>query len=298
MRAITAKIYDNAYILMTLTALFWGGNFVLGRGIADHIPPIALSCLRWSFATLIFAPFAIKQTRKDWPKIKKNWPIITFLGIIGGGTFNTMTYIGLGHTTALNALIIQSSGPVLIAIAAYLVFSDRMTPSQLLGVAISLTGVLWVISSGDFEKLKALTLNPGDLIIFFAFGTWAIYTIYLRKRPDIHWTSFILMLSIIASLINIPLWAFEHVTMRQIQLTMTTFLSVAYVAIFPSVLAFIFFNRSVELIGANRTSVFMHLVPLFGTGLAILLLGEKLMAYHLIGFALIITGVFFAARKA
>ena len=298
MRAITAKIYDNAYILMTLTALFWGGNFVLGRGIAEHIPPIALSCLRWSFATLIFAPFAFSHTRKDWPEIKKNWPIILFLGVIGGGTFNTMTYIGLGHTTALNALIIQSSGPVLIAIAAYLVFSDRMTPSQLLGVAISLTGVLWVISSGDLEKLKALTLNPGDLIIFFAFGTWAIYTIYLRKRPDIHWTSFILILSVIAALINLPLWAWEHVAMRQIEPTMTTFLSVAYVAIFPSVLAFIFFNRSVELIGANRTSVFMHLVPLFGTGLAILLLGEKLMPYHLAGFALIITGVFFAARKA
>ena len=298
MPAIARKLYDNAYVLMTLTALFWGGNFVLGRGISDQIPPIALSCLRWSFATLIFAPFAIEQTRKDWPEITKNWQIILFLGVIGGGTFNTMTYIGLGHTTALNALIIQSAGPILIAIAAFCIFADRMSPVQMLGVGISLIGVLWVISTGDWARLKSLALNPGDLIILFAFATWAIYTIYLRKRPDIHWTSFILMLSVIAAIINIPLWAWEHITMRQIEPTLTATLTVAYVAIFPSVLAFIFFNRSVELIGANRTGVFMHLVPLFGTVLAILLLGEELKSYHLIGFGLIITGVFFAARKA
>ena len=298
MRAITAKLFDNAYLLMTLTALFWGGNFVLGRGIADHIPPIALSCLRWSFATLILAPFAIEQTRKDWSEITANWPIILFLAIIGGGSFNTMTYIGLGHTTALNALIIQSAAPVLIAIAAYLVFSERLSPRQLIGISISLIGVLWVISAGDMTRLQSLSLNPGDLIILFAFATWAIYTIYLRKRPDIHWTSFILMLSLIAALVNIPFWIFEHFTMRQIEPTMTTLLTVSYVAIFPSVLALIFFNRSVELIGANRTGVFIHLVPLFGTILAIAVLGEELKPFHIIGFALIITGVIFAARKA
>ena len=296
MRALASRIYDNAYVLMTLTAFFWGGNFVLGRGIADQIPPIALACLRWSFATLIFAPFAIEQTRKDWPEIIRNRWIILFLGIIGGGTFNTMTYIGLGHTTALNALVIQSSGPVLIMIAAYLVFSDRVSMTQLAGITLSLSGVLWVITSGRIGEITGLEVNPGDLIILFAFMTWAIYTIYLRKRPDIHWMSFILMLSLIAALVNIPIWAYEHFAIRQIQPTLTTFLTVTYVAIFQSVLAFIFFNRSVELIGANRTGVFMHLVPVFGTILAILLLGEHLQSYHLIGFGLIISGVIFAAR--
>ena len=297
MRAIARKLFDNAYIMMTLTALFWGGNFVLGRGIADHIPPIALSSLRWGLATLIFAPFAIAQTRADWPEIKKNWPMLAFLAIIGGGTFNTMTYIGLNHTTALNALVIQSAAPVLVAIAAYLVFSDRMSRSQILGIAVSLTGVLWVISTGNIDKLISLRLNTGDLLILFAFATWAIYTIYLRQRPEIHWKSFILVLSLIAALVNIPFWIYEHVAIRRIEPDMTTCLSIAYVAIFPSVIAFIFYNRSVELIGANRASIFMHMVPLFGTILAILLLGEELKTYHLIGFALILAGIFMAARK-
>ncbi len=297
MRAFTGRLFDNAYILMTLTAFFWGGNFVLGRGIADHIPPIALSCLRWSFASLLIAPFALARTRADWPEIINNWRILVFLGVVGGGTFNTMTYIGLNHTTALNGLVIQSSGPVMIAIAAYLVFSDRLSRAQIFGIGLSLVGVLWVISSGDMARLKSLSLNPGDLLILFAFATWAIYTIYLRKRPNIHWTSFILILSLIAALINVPFWIFEHLALRQIQPTMTTLLSVAYVAIFPSTLAFIFFNRSIELIGANRTGVFMHLVPLFGSLLSIILLGEELKSYHLIGFAFIVAGVITTARK-
>lgn len=295
---LAEKLYSNAYLLLSLTALFWAGNLVLGRGIHEHVPPIALAWTRWCLATLIILPFAIPHLKRDWPVIRANLPMLIFFGVVGVGAFNTLSYTGLNYTTALNALVLQSSGPVLIALVSFLVFGDRISLRQALGITTSLTGVLVMVARGDPNVLAGFEFNRGDLWIVTALILWGLYTAYLRKRPAIHWLSFIGVTFVIAIVINTPFFVWEHLASRQLQLNTQTLAAIAYVSFFPSVLAYICFNRGVELIGANRAGACLHLVPLFGAILAIVLLGEEPKTYHFIGIVLILAGVTLAARKA
>ncbi len=294
---LASSAYANAYLLLVLNMLFWSGNFVLGRGVHEHIPPMALSWWRWVVAAIIVAPFAWRPLKHDWPVIRKNLPILFFLGAIGVGSFNTFAYLGLNYTTAINALVVQSCGPVLIAMTSFLIFKDELSRRQAAGIAISMIGVLSVICRGDLGLLTTLTFNKGDGFVFTAILLWAFYTAYLRKRPNIHWLSYTAVTFFVGALVVTPFYAVEHLMVRQVQPTLVTFLAVAYVAIFPGLLAYIFFNRGVQLIGSTRAGVFLHLVPLFGTLLAIGLLGEELRLFHLTGFALILLGVWLASRK-
>ena len=294
---LAEKLYANAYILLLLTALFWAGNIVLGRGVHEHIPPIALAWTRWCFATLIILPFALSHLKRDWPVIRANLPVLLFLGVIGVGAFNTLSYTALNYTTALNALILQSSGPILIVLASFMIFGERISLRQGLGIATSLAGVLFMVARGDFTVLAGFELNLGDLLLIAAIVLWGLYTACLRMRPPIHWLSFTAITFATGVLVNAPFFIWEHVSVRQLHADAQTIAAIAYVSIFPSVLAYIFFNRGVELIGANRAGVCLHLVPLFGAILAIALLGEEPRAYHLIGIALILTGVTLTARK-
>jgi len=295
-RAFTA-LFNRPYILLTLTPLFWGGNFVLGRGVHEFFPPIALASIRWTLAFLIILPFALPHLRRDWPEIRQHWPWLVFLGATGGGSFNTLTYIGLNHTPALNALIINSSGPVMIALASFAFFSERITVRQGLGIILSLTGVIIVVSKGDLQALAGLEFNHGDLWILAAMGTWGIYTAFLRKRPQIHWLSLAATMFFFAAAVNWPLHAWENAYVRSLTLSTDALLTIAYVSVFPSILAYVFYTRGVELIGGNRAGVFLHFTPLFGALLAILILGEQPLWSHGIGFVLIFTGVTIAARQ-
>ncbi len=289
--------FSNAYLLMALTALFWAGNTVLGRGVAGHIPPISLACLRWTLAGLLLLMFAWPHLRRDWREIVRHWGIIILLGVTGPGLFNTLQYVGLNHTSAINGSVLQSAAPVVVAIVGFALFGDRLSARQGLGMAISITGVLVLIARGDVERLLGLQVNVGDLWFLAGFVSWGLYTAYLRKRPGIHWLSFVAITSLIAGAMNFPGAVVENLTGSvTLQWSWTTALSVAYASVFPSAFAYAFYNRSVELIGGNRTAVFLHLVPLYGTVLAIVVLGEPLLASQLIGFALIITGVVLATR--
>ena len=294
---LAEKIYSNAYILLSLTALFWAGNFVLGRGVHEHVPPIALAWTRWCFATLIILPFALSHLKRDWPVIRAHLSLLMFFGIIGVGAFNTLSYTGLNYTTALNALVLQSSGPILIVLASFFLFGDKISLRQAFGITTSLTGVLVMVARGDPNVLAGFELNRGDLWILGALALWGLYTAVLRNRPAIHWLSFTATTFLLGLLVTTPFFAWEHLTSRQIQFDAQTIASIAYASIFPSVLAYIFFNRGVELIGANRAGICLHLVPLFGAVLAIILLGEEPQAYHLIGISAILAGVTLAARK-
>ncbi len=297
LQRLAPAAFSNAYLLLTLTALLWAGNFVLGRGVAGHVPPIALSWCRWTFAFLILFPFATKQIQKDWPVIRTNLPILILLGTLGVGSFNMLAYTGLNYTTAINGAILQSSCPVLIAVIGFLVFREKLSWLQAFGITLSLTGVLTVIAQGDIDVLRSFALNRGDAWLFAAMIVWAIYTVFLRLRPKIHWLSFAATTFLVGAVIVTPFFIVEHVSSQQLKWDVETLLAILYVAIFPSVLAYIFFNRGVELIGANRGGVFMHLVPFFVTALAIIFLGENLRLFHVIGFVLILSGVWLAARK-
>jgi drug/metabolite transporter (DMT)-like permease len=296
-RRLTTRLYDNAYLLLSIMALCWAGNQVLGRAVAGHIPPIAYSFLRWSLATVIVFPFAIPHVRHDWRVICAHWRYLAFVGAIGGGLFNTLQYIGLNHTTALNSVVLNSTGPIFIAMASFVIFRERLTARQLAGAAVSMTGVLGILTKGNLDTLHELTFNSGDLLLLIGMATNGIYTALLRDRPAIHWLSFLFTLFLISALVVLPFLMWEIALGGRMEVTSFTLAAVAYIAIFPSVVAYICLTRGVELIGPNRSGIFLHMIPLFGALLAVGLLGEPLRVYHVVGFALIICGVALASRK-
>jgi drug/metabolite transporter (DMT)-like permease len=295
-RRLAARGFGNAYVLLVLTMLFWGGNAVVARGAHELVPPLTLAWMRWTIATLIILPIAWPYLKRDYAVIRAHWPVIAFLGALGAGSFVSLFYIGLGKTTAINAIIINTSVSILIPIAVFFIYRETVTRIQAVGIALSFIGVLIVLTKGDLAVLTTLELNEGDLWVVAATLVWAIYTALLREQPKIHWLSFAALSFAMGSLVNLPLFISEALAGKHVQPTLEAFMAVAYVSTFPSVLAQIFYVRGVELIGSSRAGIFMHLVPLFGAILAILFLGEQLHLYHLGSFAFVATGVWLATR--
>lgn len=295
-KRLTDALFANAYVLLTLVSLFWAGNQILGRAMAGVVPPITLGCIRWTLATIFLLPVAWSSLKADWPMVRANLGFLAFLGVIGGGAINTFSYIGLNYTTAMNALVLNSSAPIFIVLFCILIFGDRITIGQVMGILISIAGVLIVVLHGDLTTLAELSLNRGDLFVVAGMASWGIYTALLRKRPPVAPLSFAAATFAAAALVNLPFALGEALTGHLPHATPASLLAFAYVGIFPSVLAYMFYNRAVELIGASRAGVFNHLVPLFGAVLAFVLLGERLGLHHVAGFALILVGIWLAAR--
>ena len=292
-----AGLWARPYLLLTLTAACWAGNSIVGRAARDFVPPIALSFWRWALALLLLLPLAWPHLRRDWPVLRAHWPIMILLGMLGIGSFNTLLYSGLQTTTALNAMLMQSAQPALILLIGALLMKERTTARQIAGVAVSLAGVLTIISRGDLQALLALRLNGGDAIIGFAVVLWAVYSVLLRRRPPVHPLS-LLAGSILIGIVAIaPFYAGELVQGRRIVAARESVLAIGYVAVFPSFLAYLFFNRGVELIGSAATGQYMNVMPLIGAGLAIAFLGEELHLFHVAGLFLVIAGIFVAGRS-
>jgi drug/metabolite transporter (DMT)-like permease len=237
---------------------------------------------------------AWRGLRKDWPVIRANLPLMAALSATGIGAYNALAYWGLNYTEALNALLVQSTGPLLIAIWGFALWGDRLTFRQFLGILTSLLGVVIIICRGDITHLAAFKFNPGDILTFAALILYGLYAALLRNRPPLRQTSFMAVTIIGGTLLLSPLAAAEFVSGARVNLTPVTFAVLAYVAVFPSLIAYMFFVRGVELIGANRASPFFHLMPLFGSVIAILFLGEEPRLFHAVGFALILGGVLVA----
>ncbi|GLK79552.1 DMT family transporter [Methylopila turkensis] len=295
---IGRALFGRPYLLLSLTSLFWAGNIVLGRFVAGHIPPIALAWMRWSGAACILLAFAWPHLRRDWPLVRANLPLLTLLSFTGVSVYNAMAYWGLQRTEALNALLIQSTGPLLIALWGFALFRETLSARQFAGVTVSLAGVAVIITRGDPAALADLRLNPGDVWVLSAMILYALYSALLRIKPAMHWLSFVAATSALGALLLTPAFLWELAQGRAPTADATTFAAIAYVAVFPSTLAYLFFNRGVELIGANRAGPFFHLMPVFGSVLAIAFLGERPAAFHAIGFPLVLLGVFVASRAA
>jgi drug/metabolite transporter (DMT)-like permease len=288
----------RAYALLALASLCWSGNHVLGRAIAGQVPPVSLSALRWVAPCIIAGILARHHLSRDWPAIKSHWKVILALGLSGGALFSALQYVGLQYTTAVNVSVLNSLGPVFIVAAVAIMFGETMRPIQLAGIAVSLAGVLFVVSRGEPSMLLALSFNYGDLIILFNMMVWAVYSAVLRLRPAVHWTSFMFVFALIAAVGTLPFAMYEHAQGFHFQATAATLVTIAYVSIFPSLIAFLAWNRGVELIGANRAGALLHLVALYSAVLAGIFLDERLQGFHVIGFVLILAGVTLAARKA
>lgn len=291
-----AALWKRAYPLLTVTALFWAGNSIVGRAARDLVPPAALSFWRWTFALLLLLPLAWPHLKRDWPVLRANWPIVALLGALAIGSFNILLYTGLQSTTALNSMLIQSAQPALVLIAGALVMGDRTSLRQVAGVLISLAGVLAIIGRGDPAMLWGLRLNIGDAIISVAVLLWALYSVLLRRRPAVHPLSFLAASMIVGIAVIAPVYVHELWSGRLIVPAMESALAIAYVSIFPSFLAYLFFNRGVELIGSAATGQYMNVMPLMGAGLAMLFLGEALHLFHVAGLALIVAGILVAGR--
>jgi drug/metabolite transporter (DMT)-like permease len=288
---------DNPYLLLALASLFWSGNHILGRAIAGHVPPIGISTVRWLIPALLLWPMARHHLKHDWPLIRTHWGIMLWLGITGGALFTALQYVGLQYTSALNVSVLNSLVPVLIVAAGAILFRDGIGARQIAGITTSSVGVLIIIARGQFETLRHLEFNWGDLIIVFNMIVFAIYATYLRQRPQIHWLSFIFVLAVISAASTMPFFIWESVAGNTFNPTLLTAIAIVYVAIFPSVLAFAAWNRGVELIGASRSGPFLHLIPIYTALLATALLGEILTAHHVMGFVLITVGVWLASRN-
>ena len=290
------NFYNFPYVLLILAVLFWSINFVVGRAVRLDIPPIGLAFWRWTVASiLIFLP-ALRYLKRDWQQVRENLPILLLLSATGIAIFNTLVYAGLQWTIVINAVLIQSLMPVLIVVMSFLLFREKINRLQALGISISLAGALTIILKGDLNILESLTVNRGDIFIFIAVICYAAYSVLLRKRPAIHPLSFVAVTFIIGSLMLLPLYLWETFTIRPIQFNAITLQAICYVAIFPSIVSFICYNRGVELVGANRAGLFLHLMPVFGSLMAIAFLGETLQGYHGIGIGLIALGIVLATR--
>jgi drug/metabolite transporter (DMT)-like permease len=294
---VRAWFLDQPYLLLCFTALFWAGNAIVGRLAAGHIPPVTLSFLRWGLAFLTILPVAWPHLKRDWPKIRAQLGLMIVLSIAGISAFNTLQYWALEHTQALNTLLLQSALPLFVAVWSLILLGVRLTLAQGFGVVLSLAGVLTILLHGDLTALAGIRFNKGDVIFILALIIFGFYSVLSLKRPAIHGLSFVAFTFGCGAACLIPLWIWELWSRPVMALDAANLLTLFYVAIFPSTLAYLCFNRGVQLIGANRAAPFFHVVPVFGAVMAIAFLGERLQPFHVIGFALVLVGVYVAARK-
>ncbi|MFL6840673.1 MAG: DMT family transporter [Bradyrhizobium sp.] len=289
---------NQPYLLLSLTGLFWAGNIVLARHVGDHVPPITLTTIRWFGVFLILLPFAWPHLRRDWPALRAHLPLMVLLSAIGFAFNNAISYWALQYTQALNALLIQSSGPLFVALWSLVLFGVRLTAAQFAGITISLLGVLTIVLRGDLGALASIAFNKGDVMFAASLLSFGLYSALIPRRPVTHQLSLISFTTFCGALLLLPFSLWEFSTGATLKFDLLTFATLVYVLIFPSTLAYLFFNRGVALIGPNRAAPFFHLVPVFGSAMAILLLGEQLRPFHLIGYALVLAGVVIASRQA
>lgn len=288
-----------AYAILTLTTLFWGGNVVAGKVAVGQIEPNALMILRWTGALLVVLPFAIAPLRRDWAVVRRRWWLFLFYGAVGFATFNVLVYIAAYHTSGVNAAIEQVTINIFVMLFNFLLFRTRVAALQLVGVALTILGVAITASHGNLGRLLALEVNVGDLLVILASLAYAVYSIALRWKPQTHWMSFFaaaVMGAILASIfyqqvIGGGVGAFF---VQLPQITPLGWIIVAYTVLLPSVISQVLYVRGVEMIGSNRASLFINLIPIFGTVGSVLVLGERLEGFHLVAAALVIIGIVLA----
>ena len=289
--------FAHPYVLLGLTSLFWGGNAVASRIAIGNVGPMALTMLRWTLACAVLAVIARDSLRADWPILRRRLPYLVFLGIFGLTAFNAMMYVAAYSTTAVNLTIIQGAIPVLVLLGALMAYRTPIRRSQVAGVLATIVGVAMVACKGDLATLKTLAFARGDLLMLVASACYAGYTVALFRRPQVSGLGFFTALAVVAWMMSIPLFVAELWSGNGLWPTPTGYLVIAYVALFPSLLAQIFFMRGVELIGPGRAGIFVNLVPVFGSILAVVILGEPFGWYHGVALMLVIGGIAWAQRR-
>jgi len=288
----------QAYLALGAAALFWGGNWAIARWIQYQVPPQTLGLLRWGVAAVLLAPLALPATLRAWPAIRREWWRLAVLGLIGVTGFSALSYTGLSYTTSINGSLLNSAAPVFLLLFSAFGFGDRIGWAEALGVAVSLAGVLVIVSRGDPVALAALAVNIGDLWVLAAVLLWAVYTVLLKRWKTSLLPLVFLFVTIVVSLPLPIVTSAIELTLggRTVEFDLTTAAVGVYLGLFPSIGAYVCWAYGVARIGPTRATHFQYLIPVFAAGLAMLMLGEEVYLFHLLGAALIIGGLVLAAR--
>ena len=283
--------------LLTWTSLFWAGNMIMGRAVAGIMPPIALGYWRWVIVIAVLAPFCWREVVERRALLMRSWRTLLLLATMSTAAYNSLTYWALHYTTATNATLLNSTIPVWVTVASWILLRQAPTLRPLLGFLLSLSGVLCIVAQGHPRALLALAPNPGDLIMLTALFLWGFYAVLLRYRPaELSPLAYVFVTGVIGVVIATPFFLIEHALVAAPVLSWQALAAIGYFALFPSLAATICYNHAVDRIGPLQASLFIHLVPLFGSLLAVAFLDERPGWQHLLGMALIFSGILLSRR--
>lgn len=288
-----------SYILLLVATLLWGGNFVIGRAVSDDVAPFTLAFLRWCVAFIVLFPIAYKNLKREWLQLVKHWPIILVLALTGVAGFNTLVYIGLHYTTSINASLMNSSTPIIIYLLSFIFLKERLSKFQILGTAISLAGVIFIISGGSLASLQQFSFNKGDLIVLVAVVCWSVYSILIKQYAGrLPSQSTFLVTIVIGAIILLPFYINETMqTGYFVNWNASTISAILFVGILASIVAFLSWNLGVIQLGANKASIYLNFIPFFASIFAVLFLDESIQLFQIIGGLAVIIGVIISGKK-
>lgn len=289
--------HPTAYALLVANMALWGGALVVARGVHELAPPMALTFWRWIVAALVLLPFVVRKLYQELPlKPQARRSIYWICVTMAAGT--TLSVIAVNFTTAINATVINATQPALTALVGFLVVRERLSSLQTMGIVLAFLGVIVMISQASFAALLQMDINIGDLVMLGAAICWSLYAVELHRTPHLPSPEVLLFLIACTGIaLALPLYLIEHAFVRSLETVPVTLGAVLYLGVGSTVLAVYLWNVAIRSVGANRAAIFLNLIPVFGAGFAILLLGERLFGYHLIGGCLVIVGIFFAVHK-
>lgn len=297
-RSAIRRFIFSPYTAVILTAFFWAVTTIVVRYVRDESPPIGLSFWRTLAAFIIMLPFCLRPLINQWDMVRQHWKflaLLSFLLWVGG---NALLFVSLQYTIAINVAVINSVEPLFIVVFAWLLFRDDFTWRQGIGLTLSLGGVLVLITAGSVERLLALDLNRGDLIVTGAYVAWGLYAVLLRKLPrDLDFRVTVAAIMGFGALFLFPIYVFEAIYVRPTLPTPATLITIAWLATFSSSLAMILWNYGILKLGAARAGQYLHLIPAFTIVLAIVVLGETFGPHHIAGIVLVAIGLIVASRR-
>jgi drug/metabolite transporter (DMT)-like permease len=290
----------KAYSMLTLCAFFWSGNFIVGKfATLYEVPPLTLNFLRWLIVWIILIPFTFRDILKNFKVIKKNFYSILLMSVTSISVFNSVVYYSLNFTQVLNGALMISTIPVLIVFISFLFKTEKINSSQILGLVLSIIGVATIVTRLDFGKLLNLDLNKGDLWLLVAMLSWAVYsTMLITHKTGLKYLSFMTVIVSIGLIFLFPQFLFELNNHQLIKFNIPVVLITSYVVFFAGIGSYILWNKAVVIVGPNKAGIFLHLMPVFSSFMAIFLLNEKLMNFHIIGAIIIFAGIYLSSKKA
>jgi drug/metabolite transporter (DMT)-like permease len=288
-----------AYGLLVFTALCWAGAIITGRMVAGSVPPLSVNFWRWAVGFVLIAPFGLPGLLRSWPVVRAHWRVLVFLGFANMTAFGSLLFVGLEMTQAINGALLQGSMSITIVAMSFALLGVRINPAQGFGIACALLGVVTIVSRGDAGALLALQLNVGDVVIWVGVLFYSLYSVYLPRAPkNLSLVEIMTALCFVGATLSLPLYLWEALAQgRPTPLDATALWSVGYLAVFPSVLAQIFWALAIGRIGVNTASYFIYLSPVFGTLLGVGLLHEIFAWYHLAGIVFIFAGIYLGTKR-